>query len=289
MSANCLVTKLKSVVTNDNLVKVGELRYKFTTAGQMELLNRQVDKQQYPIVIVPIKGNIYFGKSKPVEPLNAPYTVTHKLDNGYGLIYNLWWDADSEFSIENYYDIAIGSVTPSAFTYLNQENGMHKILMLSGNLSDIDLNKTYTVKTLLITGKLNTKDRNILDFYRCLPMATRIENHQTTDVSYTMKQLGEALNTVITTFYGPNTDSVFFGVTGQIEDFVAMQKIKGRNEATINMGNMFYPEVTFNNNSINWGTGNLVWSTDGDNTSITYANKSTIIKVNTDGTWTRVS
>ena len=291
MSTNCLVTKLKSVVDNSKLLKIGEMPFYMngvvSSAGQAFIRN----VNNSPITLTPRKGNIYASTgAKPSTPLplNTPYIINVNPDNGMNFKINLYWDAgEIDAIIGNYYDMATGNCSVEHFGYLN---GAYRIGISSGKVSRYNGKQQSGLAQLSFASGVEY-DTNVLDIVECCPAITELNISTDLTNNYILREVGNAIPTTITTLNLPFSQSKAYNVSGAIEDLVAAQVHKGRNSGNITFGNMNCPNVTFDDNSYGWISPTLAWSATGTSGqySITYNNVTITISVDSSGNWTKVS
>lgn len=252
MSKNCLVTALKGTVANPNLSKIGEIIVPIA-AGT----NISVRKSNFttPPVIRVVSGNATVTEAG--TGINIVINVTAVTDSVVGItskynITQLTLNATNDWNI----DTQVFEYSPLLWAAISNTNLIHgdiKYLYKQGN--------TQTAIAVGSSSMLPNIYGDIAVFGNCLSMTSL-------GMRYTSK------------------------IYGVLEDMVAKFVVNGKTSGNINiilpnaLGNF-----KFNSNNVTTtveGTA-LSWEPSGANTSISFDDVTTVITVNADGTWTRVS
>ena len=252
MSKNCLVTTLKGSVDNPNLSKIGEIIVPIA-AGT----NISVRKSNFttPPVIRVVSGNATVTEAG--TGINIVINVTAVTDSVVGItskynITQLTLNATNDWNI----DTQVFKYSPLFWAAINNTNLIHgdiKYLYKQGN-----------IQTNIILGSASMFSNiygDIAVFGNCLSMTSL-------ELRYTSK------------------------IYGVLEDMVAKFVVNGKTTGSINVT---LPDESgsfkFNSNNVTTPSAGttLSWEPSGANTSISFGDVTTVITVNADGTWTRVS
>lgn len=272
MEKNCLQTKLMGVVTNDKLPKIGELTLIIDSETQ-------------------INTNIFKQGNNPVE-LRASSGVTVI---GNGTIYPKF--------------------TGNGYAFVKEKNSIVGLITSSGvnspyiSLQYDDLKYCTSLQTLNIYNN-NVVGLDIIEKLDVLPLIGMVINNYTLGGTLTncenLKNSLEQLNiknitglqstlSILAQFkaleYIKGWDSTVF--SGALEDFVSHRYILGEDYKNGSL-TISYPHyntnITFLDVSIvPMGQGVLQWSVIGDNVIVSFGEDTTVIHVNSDASWNRVS
>lgn len=272
MANSCLQTKLKEVVNNDKLPKVGELVLYINSTST---INTSIIKQgDNPVELRASSGvTITSGGTKYPKFTGTGCAFVKEKSAIIELITSS--NMNDPYITLKYEDIKYCSQLQNLAIYNNNVDGLNSV----ENLNVFPI-LAFMIANYNLTGNLAncTTLKNTLQ-------TLSIKN--ITGLHSTMSDLGQFK--VLSRIEG--WDSTVF--SGALEDFVSHRYILGE---TYKNGDLYirYPHfnenVTFLGSSITpMQEGTLQWSVSGDDVSVTWGGESTIIHVNNDGTWTRVS
>lgn len=276
MTNDCLVTKLKGIVDNGDLLKIGELRIKTNLQSTIKLGYSDTSR-----VVKNLTGNFISPSGVNevtvgvVASMSEATSMTAGVDNIISIPekYKLSYLEGTIRGIN--LDIKELDYMPNLIYALN--------MVLSGDTSEL---KNVNPNLRQLSFIACTANINIPQIVSLYPNLTIIRFSASTNVTGSIDDLG-----ALTSLTGISLGDV--SGAGSLEGFVAKQKISGKSESTglgvsIIDGN-YAPNTKFKDASISVGNAGLTWVSSGDNTVITFNNEQTTIHVNNDGTWTRVS
>lgn len=280
---NCLVTKLKGVVDNDNLNYLGWITINKLTGGVSQL----IFKSQTLSVTCKIVGEGYFTNSTGTENYGKELTITHS-DIGVAYFYvsgdvrKLLVKNDESLvniSIRDNYnpqslkmnveDLAYitslknfelsktpsyGDISKLKGSYLriaiwetDIHGNLYDVLQRSLNiLTQLQLNTNVTIEGSLSPIQLLSQD-TILE---------SINTYTSNQISGNFELLG---NTNINSF---QIGAVSKDITGSIEQFVANKRSSGRTEGSLSFIGTNYTAVTYNNSPITNNNVTVTWTAD---------------------------
>jgi hypothetical protein len=241
MSTNCLVTKLKGVVDNDNLIKLGEIKVNVEAAS---ITRAAVRGGSVPCTIT-LGGTIkaYIDNAKTTE-ISSPFTSIDHPD--------FYLEGEGEVSVLNKYALRIlrlKGITLQDIMYCSEKFSSAELL--SGDVSKMDeiIGKYTSLTRITFTDS---------EAYGEIPLITT-EHHALTelkisDIPYTSRidVTGSIMN-LVNLLSLQTLDANKSKVSGEINDFAAAQVAKGRGtngEETLTIyGNGTY--ITYSGASIN--------------------------------------
>lgn len=289
---NCLVTKLKGVVDNTNLKKLGVFTVEVTGATSAELFTMR-PYQGSTITFKDLTNTFSDGTTEKTITRDSDGVLlaagNHKIEVSpkYNIDTLALNNAKYAFDVEDLY--AGNNYTIFNFENSNAVGNIVKILTayttrIQLNNTDVELNlNSVRICTQLqvVTGSRKTAGDIIV--FSNLTSLTTVALQNNTHITGNIKSFGACTNLTRLNVGGSSL------IEGTVEDFVAMQNISGR--ASYNAGTNFgfyNTKIKFNDAYI-YFEKSLSWEASGENTVITYGEDSTTIHVNSDGTWTRVS
>lgn len=256
-----LITRLKGVVNNDNILKLGEIRLSFNG-------NRQGDQQFGAIYktsdsvmnVVGYTGGVYKNSDKSIK--------LEEIQSGFENI-NFYYTNNTKFGIMPKYGITGLTLTNlsdihGGLVALNGLTNLSKLTItdssISDDMSNLDADLTYLsldkIDNLHIPTASIAKFKNLKD----------VTIHSSTAFVGNVKELG-----VLTKLENMNIDSCF-SLLGSIEDFVKVQRANGKtaNSTGIVCGYMSGLQITFNGNKFTGAYDKKITWTDS---TITVSNK----------------
>lgn len=264
MANDCLVTKLKGVVSNPDLMKLGQCVIK-SPNSELDLFVLGLPVGQ-SVIITPRNGSTIYAaediiKDNPGTPIAGPTTITST--KGY---YSVYAPNFGEFTIDDFYNkitrIIQGGIPIHVWNYLTNfiDGGVILLAsdMYSSKLSTLDKNTLSRVTSVIDFGLIDLDD-NIMDYIAACTNATMVYC-ATYMQPCTAEEFGAVLNTNITRFIGPRGNAQFGGT---IEGFVAAQRAKGRTSGSIQWfnGNLTN-SVTFDGEPIGNAWDTITWTAD---------------------------
>lgn len=245
----CLVTKLNGVVSNNEILKIGELRVKIDSTDAPSYYNHFIATGNEVVV------------SKLVDDgLNAEFPNSFGTEGGYDG--NL--SGKGRLSIMNKYNITTLELNQLAFPEFDI---LEEIKYMKGLVSLQSLNQYLDAGKLAYTSVLTSLIVNHIEG-KLSTLANSIPNISTLYVNQSsirgdISELGALVK--ITKIDVSNTN-----VTGSLESFVKAQRAAGRTTCADIQFQNTQTNLTFNGSNIT-NNGNLSWTSN----SITY-NKQTI-------------
>jgi hypothetical protein len=294
---NCLKTQLKSVVDNDNLEVFGGTKF---TVFQ-DAANKQV-------LWLNVTENTKVTCKNAVLSYSESGVGSKELDVNYGnnpnKIYVLGTAEPQNIVVHNKYVInefyiMYGLDSNVDITYLDQ---LKKVTCYSSKG-----NGTIYGKVSNTIQYLQSYYKGKLEFSGIYNSLTDLILTKPTDFNYTTVEMA-SLFPVLTQLYITSNEvtgnfdalgniktlasiSGIKSIGGTVEGFVAAKVHNGVASGSVNYAwpslNIFFKD---NQRLTNTGTNSIVWAVSGDNTSITLnGGEATVIHVNNDGSWTRIS
>lgn len=284
--ANCLVTKLKEVVQNDNLEILGR--------GEFELFNGGTNYIQFKAgtKITVISGDLTLDGKTEITIPDAGASLNNAVASGNGIIAVSNKYAITDINIAGQFDSkaiaysALNSLTLTSYSSARCNDEIRISDFVNCPLKSIVINSNYNLVgnygDLMDLGLTNVNIYPVSGF--------RMQNFK-----IKMYDLGRNTNT--NTFESIMIATENKNVSGSIEDFVAARKVAGQSASESDV-TFFYlgdSQTIYYKGAIvaNKLTNIITWTANGDNTEISYNNgettSTTTIHVNPDGSWTRVS
>lgn len=266
MSTNCLVTKLKEVVSNDNLKEIGVMyiTLSYKNAAMLDITS-SVDQD-----IIASEGNfiVSYQKVKTLHlKANTKTTVYSdaqlkvKIPNKYVITYIHYKSSIPEFNIEDLeYSMGLTAIAGNT----DSTNITGNIKYLKNKVSMTELVIPYSK----VTGELS----DIAD----LKHLTNL-NISNTKISGDIRTLSSFIELTNIKIAGSN-------IYGTLESLVVGQVSGGRTSGSIAMGHLrFCPNVTFNGVNPNDSNATLTWepnSAESTNTDVSYNGVTITINAN---------
>lgn len=271
MSTNCLVTKLKGVVDNNNLPKYGELLWRISSDDVITI--------EFPIYIwkncnVEVTGDLSIWDFKETTNYGQTYhyensTPTHNLsikikgssgDISFTDKYSMFDNPTNTVTVyDTVYDNDIKSLKywlKSTKLFLSVFGGksasQNRYVKRTGTLNDIvEIGVPFTS---LDIGYSKNISGNIATIAALKNTLTKFSAYGT-PLSGSIEDLGECTLLVTLNF---NND---INIGGTVEGFVARQRAAGRTTAEFTQFDMSYSKVTFNGHTLTGSTNNtLLWT-----------------------------
>ena len=271
MSTNCLVTKLKGIVNNNNLPKYGELLWRVSSndvitivfgVGQWKNANFEVTGD---LSIWNYQETTNYGQTYHYESSSPTDTISIKIKGNNGDIsftdkYSMWDNLTKAVILyDTVYDNDIKSLKywfKSTKLALNVFGGksasQNKYVERTGTLNDIvEIGVPFTSIDI---GYSKNITGNIATMAALKNTLTKFAAYGTS-LSGSIEDLGECTLLVTLNF---NSD---FGIEGTVEGFVARQRAAGRTTAEFTQFDMSSSKVTFNGHTLTGLTNNtLLWT-----------------------------
>ena len=252
--SNCLVTKLKSTVVNDRLLKPGEIYLKANEIGNKFTFSAPANTI---VTVYAKKGTVYaaYGTIPVDNPDPATIVnVSAQITIGNAGYFDVYLPDGAEASVVSSYDLngcSAGGVAPSVYRYMQPLTS--SVLFYGGRLSDLPAEKVANVKVL--DFGITDFDADILSYISAAASATGVTCPKYSN-AITAEQFGAALSTTATMFIGPRNTKF----TGTIEGFVAAQRAKGKTEGNLKWFNGAQTGVTFNGENVGNAWDTITWT-----------------------------
>ena len=249
---NCLVTKLKGVVDNANLLKLGEKELELNWSETWQYLSLSSVGGASSAKVV--SGSVTDANDNPLTEFVIP-------EAGIQLkAYN------AKVRISNFYDLSSivgGRTQPLNILSLAKISYM-QLTDLLGNMADLK-KMTYltTCKDFSISNIENVSNETFIDGFSNTGLQTLWLYGWKEGFECTMSTFGMAMPTTLgeLSIRSPKTTSDYL-LTGSLEDLVISQRSKSRTEGSINLTYTADTPITFNNSPIgdNDGSRWLSWT-----------------------------
>lgn len=239
---NCLVTKLKGAVDNDNLLRIGE--------GCFEVMknktsNTIITATQSPITIRKKDGSAF----NAVTNGETKTGVTSVIGNAITLSDAGIYVIDNKYKVEAVNSQQLYANYPDTFDY----SPLYSLDVMNGVVRIDKLPKYKDTLIELIYTNVSLSENN----WSYISLLTKLKTLQLSTilgVSLTTGAFGNFIPASVTTFRGGDGY-----MSGSIEDFVAARRAAGVTEGSLSMawlGN----GVTFNGNAVGVGAKTLSWT-----------------------------
>lgn len=269
---NCLVTKLKGVVNNDNLEKLGVIKLQMTpyTSNSKYYLAFYLGANQHEITVKDstIVSAISSGLTEKIDDHHARYLGTATKRNG---IIEVSSNSDTFVEIDNKYNLEYFSFGNSRVTHivggLDKVSAGVKSIMISNYQDEINTNELLrftSIEEFSIGSIFYSIVGDLSSIASLTALTTFIANNAKNKISGDISTLGSLVN--LQDFFVSGNKSI----TGSLEGFVAAQRAAGREtESTGIRFSVGIHNVTFNGESSLRAAGSsciLTWTAD----TITY-------------------
>lgn len=246
---NCLVTKLTSVVDNDNLEKINVLRLEVKTQENPSDITQRlvIETDGVHTIDLDIIGNGHFSdKENNYVPEGNIGTSFKNMNSFAGHFSNGDYiiEVKSKYNISNRLNFGASHLNPSFLKYTSGVTdiaslgfeGDIAILSTQEGLTKIKINSKYAIGSLSDLAPLTALTN--IDF-------------SDTNVSGDIKDLRNPITTMI--IFRSN-------ITGELIEFVKTQRSVGRTTGSCSNGGWWGDKVTFNGVNPGTGTKTLTWT-----------------------------